>query len=52
MTSRARARARAVPVLVRYALDEAEALRGKALKRIVIRFGHEKLWTPAWARLV
>ena len=41
------------PVPVRQALVQAEALRDKmALKRIVVRIGDEKLWNPAWGRLV
>ncbi|NGP16470.1 hypothetical protein [Devosia aurantiaca] len=42
-----------LPVPVKQALAKAEALRSEAgLKRIVIRITDEKLWNPAWGRLV
>ena len=42
-----------LPVPVRQALLEAERLRlERKLNRIVVRIADEKLWNPAWGRLV
>lgn len=42
-----------LPVPVRQALTQAEQLRHKmGLERIVVRIDDEKLWNPAWGRLV